>query len=198
MEEDVRISIDHPAVPLGFPRDTGNSMPGGRLPLHVGSRVVRARPLHHSTDALQGTQYLLTAAGRRALTDQWGSLMRTGVAGVCTSLNTTVRFLDGAKLYSDCSRDNDLSYYEVGGAKHGKLQTAPSLGGLNSLSLHLNRSGGFRHCVPRDLVSIGEKKQFADLLGALAVLACQACITRITNRTWSITHTHWVTALGRA
>ena len=112
--------------------------------LAVGSRLAVA-----NGDALQGTQHLLTEDGRQVLSKQLCQLFKSGAGAVCTSVNTSIKHLDNVDFFTDFSRQNDLSYYEVGG---------------NDL-----QGKGYSHCVPRSAVSVGEKHLFCELLIQLAV-----------------------------
>ena len=98
-------------------------------------------------------------------------------------LTRSVPFLDAASFFGDVSRDNDLAYYVVGGATAAKLQGRPhrSLDALSVLPMHLNKNGCFKHCVPREMVSAGEKTDFAALLGSLSVLVAQEARAKGSN-----------------
>ena len=116
-----------------------------------GFRIVLTNP-YVAGDALQGTQHLLTQAGRQKLTTHYSTVFKGGADAVVASLNTTVRFLDRHNLFEDYSRDNDLSYYVVREGEPKELQNS-----------------GYSHCVPRTMVSEEEKGMFATLLSQLAV-----------------------------
>ena len=88
--------------------------------LNIGSRLVAAST--STTDALQGTQHLLTAAGRSALISHYRDSYDAGAHAVTTAINAAPAFLDKAEFFSDFDRDNDLSFYEVGKATTFSLQ----------------------------------------------------------------------------
>jgi len=127
--------------------------------LRAGARVVCSRVQGSSKDAMRGTQHLLTQEGRQKLVDHYGNAFGGGAQAVTTHLNTSVEFLDQCEFWEDCSRDNDLSYYEVGGGTHARGYAI--------------QSRGYKHCVPRRLVSPGEKSEFSQLLMQLAVAAAR-------------------------
>ena len=116
-----------------------------------GFRIVLTNP-YFAGDALQGTQHLLTQAGRQKLQAHYRTVFKAGAGAVVASLDTTVRFLDRHNLFEDYSRDNDLSYYVVREGEPKELQNS-----------------GYSHCVPRTMVSEEEKGKFATLLSQLAV-----------------------------
>jgi len=118
--------------------------------LAVGSRLAVA-----NGDALQGTQHLLTEDGRQALSKQLCQSFKSGAGAVCTSVNTSTKHLDSADFFTDYSRQNDLSYYEVGANDGGLMRDL--------------QGKGYTHCVPRSAVSVGEKHLFCELLIRLAM-----------------------------
>ena len=108
-----------------------------------------------SSDSLLGAELLLKAEGRAALTAQYAALFQAGdVEAVATGTKWGVPFLESQAVpfFEDYGRDNDISYYEVNEPDQTLKKTQPS---------------GYRHCVPRSLVSEGEKKLFAETLLAL-------------------------------
>jgi len=124
-----------------------------------GARIVAAPAKNGALDVLRGTQHLLTQSGREILAAQYQAGFSAGAQAVVTKLDTTVAFLEQSALWNDFDRANDISYYEVGqGTQPGKYAT---------------QGKGYRHCIPRTDVSVGEKARFADLLTQLAVAAAK-------------------------
>lgn len=123
--------------------------------LNLGGRVVAANSFARA-HKLQGTELLLTQAGRNSLVEHYKNAFSGGAHAVCTSLSTNVEFLDAANFYEDHTLENDISHYKVG-SKATELQ-----------------GRGFVHHVPRSMVSIGEKRLFAELLASLALEAAFA------------------------
>ena len=117
--------------------------------LQRGARIL-LRTLR-TEDPLRGTELLLTAAGRATLTELYRAQIE--VAGeplaVCSGADWFVGSLDSQAFFSDYSRENDISYYEVNEPDGTLKITQPS---------------GYQHCVPRELVSLGEKKIFVETL----------------------------------
>jgi hypothetical protein len=126
----------------------------------IGARIVAVPAKNGALDALRGTQHLLTQAGRDILAAQYQAGYVAGAQAVVTKLDTTVAFLEKNALWDDMERANDISYYEVGqGTFEGKYAT---------------QGKGYRHCIPRIDVSVGEKERFAHLLGQLAVTSVKS------------------------
>lgn len=121
--------------------------------LSLGSRISAANPFTKQ-HKLQGTELLLTQAGRQTLADFYCQAFSNGASAVCTSVDTSHAHLDAVEFFEDYSLPNDLSYYIVGKAKEQKLQ-----------------GNGYKHCIPRNGVSVGERRNFAGLLAQLAVEA---------------------------
>ena len=138
-----------------------------RINLAVGARIITGTPFQ---SRLRGTDKLLTAAGRAQLTQHYrDAFVSAGAGAVCTALDTSQAHLEATRLCSDSSLDNDLAYYVVGkgngaGGYEQQSPREPRLGGLAS---------GF-HCIPREMVSIGEVRTFAGLLAELAVECASA------------------------
>ena len=128
--------------------------------LRRGARILTSRALTNSCDALQGTQHLLTQAGREKLLEMYKQDLASGGEALMTSLDTSFDHLEKAGFFSDYSRDNDLSYYVVGkgtGAGGYELQ-----------------GKGKTFLIPRGAgVSTGEKRDFAQMLCSLA---CQTAV----------------------
>ena len=126
----------------------------------VGARIVAAPAKNGAKDVLRGTQHLLTQGGRDILAAQYQAGYSGGAQAVVTKLDTTVAFLEKSALWDDMARPNDISYYDVGQGTHeGKYAT---------------QGKGYRHCIPRVDVSVGEKARFADLLTQLSVAAVKS------------------------
>jgi len=126
----------------------------------IGARIVASPAKNGALDALRGTQHLLTQAGRDILAAQYQAGYGAGAQAVVTKLDTTVAFLEESAIWDDMDRANDITYYEVGQGTHaGKYAT---------------QGKGYRQCIPRLLVSVGEKERFASLLGQLAVTAVKS------------------------
>jgi len=133
---------------------------GAFIMFRIGARIVAVPAKNGALDALRGTQHLLTQAGRDILAAQYQASYGAGAQAVVTKLDTTVAFLEKNALWDDMERANDISYYEVGqGTFEGKYAT---------------QKKGYRHCIPRIDVSVGEKERFAHLLGQLAVTAVKS------------------------
>ena len=116
----------------------------------VGSRLVSAN-VGATADAMQGAHHLLTEAGRQHLTESFRASYTTGADAVTTTVNTAPAFLDSVEMFSDLSRPNDISFYEVGRARSFEIQ-----------------GNGYYFNIPRELVSDGEKLLFSQLLLKLA------------------------------
>ena len=124
----------------------------------MGARIVVASPFARGTDKLLGTQLLLTQAGRNELKTSFVDGFKKGAAAICTAIDTSHTHCNDARLFEDASRDNDLTYYVVG--------QAPTLGvGYTE--------NGYKHVIPRDGVSVGEKRNFCGLLSQLSVRAAR-------------------------
>ena len=114
-----------------------------------------------------------------------------------TKLDTTVVFLDKNGLWEDMERPNDISYYEVvAPAVTSRFACAPTpprpihparqppkpqaephpnqVGQGTFEGKYATQGKGYRHCIPRVDVSVGEKVRFAHLLGQLAVAAAKS------------------------
>lgn len=65
-------------------------------------------------DALGGAQLLLLEVSRGTLEGFYRDAFSRGARGVITSVNTSWPHLDRNSVYSDGSRDNDLTYYVPG------------------------------------------------------------------------------------
>ena len=114
-----------------------------------------------------------------------------------TKLDTTVVFLDKHGLWEDMERPNDISYYEVvAPAVTRRFACAPTpprpihparqppkpqaephpnqVGQGTFEGKYATQGKGYRHCIPRVDVSVGEKVRFAHLLGQLAVAAAKS------------------------
>ena len=114
-----------------------------------------------------------------------------------TKLDTTVVFLDKNGLWEDMERPNDISYYEVvppavtrlfacaptpprpihPARQPPKPQAEPhpnQVGQGTFEGKYATQGKGYRHCIPRVDVSVGEKVRFAHLLGQLAVAAAKS------------------------
>ena len=139
MEKDTG-STPHSAIP----RLSISSAPSMAARLRtIGSRIAVGNSFK-SADPLRGTQHILTAEGRQKLVSHYAATFQSAPAAVCTSLDTSPAFLDSCGFFSDYSRQNDLSFYEVGKAQDFVLQ-----------------GRGYPYNIPRDGVSPGEKKIFS-------------------------------------
>ena len=119
--------------------------------LRIGARIVANSPFRKKGgDALRGTQLLLTKTGRDELFAAYKEAFAGGADAVCTSLDTSIDHLNRANFYSDMSRDNDMSYYVVGKGN-----------GPGGYEL---QGRGYTFCIPREMVAMGEKRDFAGLL----------------------------------
>ena len=67
-----------------------------------------------SSDALGGAELTLLDASRRELTTCYRNAFKNGARAVMTSVNLAWPHLEAHNLYSDASRDNDLTYYIPG------------------------------------------------------------------------------------
>ena len=117
--------------------------------LQRGTRLVLK---HLSTkDSLRGTELLLTAAGRATLTAHYAEQFQgqKGPVAFVSGTDWSVGSLDAESFFDDYSRENDISYYEVNEPDQTLKITQPS---------------GYAHCIPRELVSTGEKRLFAETL----------------------------------
>ena len=65
-------------------------------------------------DALGGAQLLLLEASRGSIESVYRDAFSRGALAVVTSVNSSWPHLDRHLLYSDGSRDNDLTYYVPG------------------------------------------------------------------------------------
>ena len=118
-------------------------------------------------DALLGTQQLLLEATRSAITGEYkAAIASSGAGALATGLITNSAFLDRAGFFEDFSRDNDISWYEVGKAKKGVDESGEEYAWVT-------QDRGFKHLVPRDLVSPGEKRDFSLELQKFAISAAR-------------------------
>lgn len=126
--------------------------------LRAGARITVALPQLAATDAaLRGTQKLLLEEGRNALSHHYKNALQLSAA-ITTTVNTSVSFLQEADIFSDTSRENDITYYVVGkGMK------------TDDFAFEVQEKRFSNLHVPRVLVSQGERLQFAGLLQKLAV-----------------------------
>lgn len=124
--------------------------------LRVGARIVASSSFTKS-DVMRGTQLLLTASGRATLADSYRDAFLSGASAVLTSLDTSHAHLDAVGFFEDMSRDNDLAYYEVGKGN-----------GEGGFALQNN---GYTFLIPREMVSVGERRDAAGLLSELATAA---------------------------
>jgi len=131
-------------------------------------------------DALLGTENLLLQNNRDALRDSYEKLFSAVSSSstsspnlIATSLNTSVSFLDSNNFYADTSRANDITYYVVGRAKKGVSEDT------GEEYAYDKQGNGSVYCIPRQLVSLGEKRRFADELLRLAVGICGSARDRI-------------------
>ena len=127
--------------------------------LRLGARIVASSALARGGDKLKGTQLLLTAAGRDELAAAYKAAFASGAAAVCTALDTSQSHLVAADFFSDMSRDNDMSYYVVG--------KGDGPGGFEL------QGKGYTFCIPREMVSAGERRDFAGLLSEIATKTAQ-------------------------
>eukprot|EP00617_Octactis_speculum_P010540 CAMPEP_0185773298 /NCGR_PEP_ID=MMETSP1174-20130828/72864_1 /TAXON_ID=35687 /ORGANISM="Dictyocha speculum, Strain CCMP1381" /LENGTH=261 /DNA_ID=CAMNT_0028459919 /DNA_START=51 /DNA_END=836 /DNA_ORIENTATION=- len=98
-------------------------------------------------DPLGGTQLLLLEEGRKVVEEIFTKAYASGASAVVSSLDTSSSMLESHKFFNDRSRINDITYYETGQGM--RRQEGPTAGGF---------------CIPRTLVSTGEKHNFSDLL----------------------------------
>lgn len=128
------------------------------LRLSRGARILTSSALTKGSDVLNGTQLLLTAAGRETLKDCFKRDYESGADAVMTSLDTSFDHLDAGGFFADYERSNDLSYYVLGkGNGEGKFEL---------------QGNGQKFLIPRGAgVSVGEMRDFAMMLCNMTSLA---------------------------
>ena len=134
------------------------------------TKTTKLSLLAPTADAMLGTERLLLTESRDALRGSYQALFEKAEKNsiVATNLNTSISFLDGLGFFKDLSRPNDISHYTAG---RGKKGTDTKTGEDYAWEMQ-NR--GFPICIPRELVSHGEKQLFVGLLLQQAVEAALA------------------------
>lgn len=125
-----------------------------------GARLLlsRTREKGAAADILQGTQHLLTAAGRKHLVGGFKCDFESGAEAIITALDTSYDHLDAANMFEDYDRDNDLSWYVIGKGN-----------GEGGYELQNN---GYTQFFPRASgLSVGEKRNLADMFAKMTSLA---------------------------
>uniref|UniRef100_A0A7S2R370 Uncharacterized protein n=1 Tax=Eucampia antarctica TaxID=49252 RepID=A0A7S2R370_9STRA len=123
------------------------------------SSCSRVSAIVPTKDKLLGTERIFLECSRLILRDTYKKqLASCDFDVVATSVDTSISFLDKHEFWEDMSRDNDISYYKIGKGKKG---VDPVSGEEYAFETQGN---GFKYCIPRILVSLGEKREFSGLL----------------------------------